>query len=32
MMFGPPGRMAEAIFLVLERDQRVEIVRVVWIH
>jgi hypothetical protein len=32
MMFGPPGRMAEAIFLVLERDRRVEIVRVVWIH
>jgi hypothetical protein len=32
LLFGPPGRMAEAIFLILERDRRVEIVRIVWIH
>jgi hypothetical protein len=32
MLFGPSGRAAEAVFLVLEDDQRVEIVRIVWIH
>lgn len=30
--FGPPGRTAQAIFLILDRDLRVEIVRVVWLH
>ena len=30
--FGPPGRTGEVIFLVLEAERRVEIVRVHWIH
>ena len=32
VLFGPHGRAAEAIFLVMEREQRVEIVRIVWLH
>ena len=32
LSFGPPGLTAQAIFLILDRDQRVEIVRVVWLH
>lgn len=32
VLFGPSDRKAEAIFLVLELDQRVEIVRIVWIY
>lgn len=32
ILFGPPGRAAQAIFLVLDEDQRVEIVRILWLH
>jgi hypothetical protein len=32
LRFGPLGRTGEVIFLVLEPEQRVEIVRVHWIH
>jgi hypothetical protein len=29
---GPTGRSAEAIFLIVEDQQRVDILRVTWIH
>lgn len=32
LSFGPPGRTADAIFLILERDQRVELLRIFWLH
>ena len=32
LVFGPRGRTAQAIFLILEREHRVEILRVVWLH
>jgi hypothetical protein len=32
LRFGRPGRTGEVIFLVLEPERRVEIVRVHWIH
>jgi hypothetical protein len=32
LRFGPPTRTAEVIFLVLESERRVEIVRVYWVH
>ena len=31
LRFGPPNRPAEAIFLILEAEHRVDIVRVYWI-
>ncbi len=32
LQFGSTGRTAQAVFLILDREQRVEIVRVVWLH
>lgn len=32
VVFGPPGHTAQAIFLILDREQCVEIVRVLWMH
>jgi hypothetical protein len=32
LFFGPEGRMAEAIFLIVEDQQRVDILRITWIH
>ncbi|MBW0106073.1 hypothetical protein [Pseudonocardia sp. KRD291] len=32
LAFGPPGYTAQAIFLILEREQRVEVLRVLWLH
>lgn len=32
LQFGPSGGQGQAIFLILERERRVEIVRVVWLH
>lgn len=32
LRFGPADRAAAAVFLILEREQRVEIVRIFWLH
>ena len=32
LLFGPAGRTAEAIFLIVEDQQRVDILRITWIH
>jgi hypothetical protein len=32
LLFGPTGRAAEAIFLIVEDQQRVDILRITWIH